>query len=197
MSLTWSPRTDAADWLLTADVPWPRLVGFGPGSFEAYARLRFVPDPVRPGQGEADEDLGPDHPRDVDQVRRALEVLADFTETPERCWFAVWEGYPGSLDLPPELPRVDVLDEVHGFVVRSYGLLRGGVNDLEHWDEVAHGFPVPPAFVWPDDHRWCIASDVDPHWVGIGAEDAAVRALLSVPDLDLVRADPEEEQPHF
>lgn len=197
MSLVWSSETDAADWLLAAEVPWPQLVTFGPGSFETYARLRFVPDPVRPGQHEADVDLGPDHPRDVDQVRRALEVLARFTDTPDRCWFGVWEGYPGSLDLPADLPRFDVLHEAHGYPVRGYGLLRGRVSDLEHWDEVAHGFPVPPAFVWPDDHRWCLASDVDPHWVGIGAEDAAVQALLSAKDLDVVRADPRETQPHY
>ena len=62
---------------------------------------------------------------------------------------------------------------------------------------MAHGFPVPPAFVWPDDQRWCLASDVDPHWAGIGAEDAAVEALLRTPGLDVVRADPREVQPHF
>lgn len=197
VSLAWSSSTDAARWLVDAPVPWHRLVTFGPDGFAAYARLRYVPDPVGAGQAESDQDLPDDHPSELEQVRRALEVLAGFTGTPEDCWFGVWDGYPGSIDLPAGLPLVDVVHERHGWVVRSYGLLRGRVSDLDRWSEVAGGFLAAPAFVWPADHHWCLASDVDPHWAGIGAEAAAVRALGEVSGLDVVDADPEQEQPRY
>jgi hypothetical protein len=37
------------------------LVNFGPPDFPAYARLRFIPDPTKPGQEEADASVADDH----------------------------------------------------------------------------------------------------------------------------------------
>ncbi len=54
MTLTYCWDLSAADWIAHSDLRWSQLVGFGPASFEAYARLRFLPDPVRPGQSEND-----------------------------------------------------------------------------------------------------------------------------------------------
>jgi hypothetical protein len=44
------------------------------------------------------------------------------------------------------------------------------------------------AFIWPADHAWCVANDVDPHWAGIGADVSAVSELLADPRLDVVAA---------
>lgn len=173
--ITWSSRTSAGRWLAASGTPGTTLVTFGPLQFEAYARLRFVPDPVRRGQQESDQDLPDDHPSELDRVRRALRVLAAFTTTPDDCWFAVWDGYPGSLDLPAGLPRLALPH-------RRYGLLHGALADVDRWEEaVGSRFAVAPAFVWPADHAWCLAADVDPHWAGLGArggrrDDPAARA---------------------
>lgn len=82
---------------------------------------------------------------------------------------------------------------------RSYALLRGSLEAIDGWeDELGGGQPIPPpAFVWPADRRWCFANDVDPHWAGIGAEDAAIKALLADPELDVVRARPDDAQPLY
>jgi len=53
------------------------------------------------------------------------------------------------------------------------------------------------AFVWPADHRWCFASDVDPHWAGIGAEQVAIDRLVGDPGLDVVRVQPNEIPPRI
>ena len=197
MTLSWSTSVDPGRWLFGTVVPWHRLVTFGPDRYEAYARLRFIPDPVRPGQAESDHDLPDDHPTDLEQARTALRVLAGFTQTPDDCWFAVWDGYPGSLDIPSGVPLLDVPHEGFGVPVRRYGLLHGRLSDLDGWENVVGRLPVPPAFMWPTDHRWCFACDVDPHWAGVGGEGAAVEALLAAPGLDAVRADPARRQPHF
>jgi hypothetical protein len=64
-----------ADWIVASDLPWPRLVTFGPAGFAAYARVRFIPDPIRDGQqeNEADLDASTD---EVDQWRHLLRLLA-------------------------------------------------------------------------------------------------------------------------
>ncbi|MGI3780504.1 MAG: hypothetical protein ACRYG2_06965, partial [Janthinobacterium lividum] len=114
-----------------------------------------------------------------------------FTSTPDDCWFAVWEGCSSTFELPSGLPLLELPN-------RRYGVLRGRLSDLDHWQEVVRtGLDAPPAFVWPTDRSWCFASDVDPHWAGIGADRAAVRALLAEPGLDVVEADPASDQPSY
>lgn len=65
-------------------------------------------------------------------------------------------------------------------------------------EDLGSGSPVaPPAFVWPADHRRCFACDVDPHWAGVGAEHAAVDALVAHDQLDVVPARPADPQPLY
>ena len=79
----------AADWIAHSDLRWSQLVGFGPAGFDAYARLRFLPDPAGPGQSENDV---PAEDWRTDPLPRLFEVLATHTATPEDCYFCVWEG---------------------------------------------------------------------------------------------------------
>jgi hypothetical protein len=85
---------------------------------------------------------------------------------------------------------------------RKYLLFQGplsgagdwGAADL--WPGYARGY-LPAAFVWPADHAWCVAHDIDPHWAGIGADAEVVDRLVAEPRLDVVRADPSDRQPSF
>ena len=54
-----------------------------------------------------------------------------------------------------------------------------------------------PAFIWPAHRAWCISSDVDPHWAGIGAAHALIDPLLTEPRLDVVRVEPNEQLPFY
>jgi hypothetical protein len=194
VTLRYSTDLSAADWIVRDRAPWEQLVTFGPRGFAAYARLRFIPDPDRPGQAESDNDLAPDHPADVEQARRALERLQRFTTTPDDCYYCLWDGY-GVDDIPAvvrDRPRV-------GLPHRQYFLLQGSLADFGGWGQLSasSGYDFPPAFAWPADHRWCLTRDVDPHWAGIGADEEAVDALLADPALDVVRARPDEPQPNY
>jgi hypothetical protein len=194
MALTYCQDTIAADWLVRSGTPVTSLTTFGPASFEAFGRLRFIPDPVAPGQGEAEVDIPAGHPSEIAQARRALRLLARFTSTPQDCYFCVWEGY-SDIPLPPDVRHGPLVEIPH----RRYALLRGALHDIDAWEvDLGAGQPVaPPAFVWPADRRWCFASDVDPHWAGIGAGQAAIDALIGDPQLDVVPARPAEEQPLY
>lgn len=55
-----------------------------------------------------------------------------------------------------------------------------------------HTLPTP-AFIWPEDRTWCITLDVDPHWAVIGANPAAIDAVLTEQRLDIVPLEPGEE----
>ena len=190
----------AADWIQTSNQPWNQLVTLGPAGFDAYARLRFIPDPTHPGQGEGDVDFAPDPdaPSENDQMRSALTLLTAHTTTAGRCCFAVWDGW-GLLPTDETTARLQLPN-------RNYSLFHGAVTDIgdgEQWNRVLRGRPRPwpsgphPAFVWPADRTWCLTKDVDPHYATIGASTAAIHALLDHPGLDVVPADLAEEPPHY
>lgn len=44
---------------------------------------------------------------------------------------------------------------------------------------------------WPDDHVWCVASDVDLSWTFVGGPDALVKALVSDPKLEVLEITPD------
>jgi hypothetical protein len=92
MALTLCSDLSPAGWLLTSTLPWDRLVTFGPAGFEAYARLRFLPDPAYEGQSENDADVD-DKPTAADRLRTLLQLLAAHTTTPDDCYCCLWDGW--------------------------------------------------------------------------------------------------------
>ena len=191
--MTLKPLVDVsvAQWLTTSTLPWQRLVTFGPSGFEAYARLRFLPDPAFKGQREGEEGV-PSLAWD-EQLSMVVASLAPHTRTPELCYFCVWEGW-GARAAGWTGPMV-VLPN------RSYLLFRGAVEDVDDWRAAAEAVGLErswePAFVWPADQSWCLANDVDPHWAGIGASYLAMQSLTAHPRLDVVLANPDDEHPAY
>jgi hypothetical protein len=82
-------------------------------------------------------------------------------------------------------------------------LVRGSLSDFVNWDPAGSSSGhqrldvADPAFIWPADHAWCLAHDVDPHYAGIGSTIDAIADLLAYPGLDVVVSDPRLEQPHY
>jgi hypothetical protein len=221
--LTRCTDLSAASWLVDGDLPWQRLVTFGPAGFPAYARLRFLPDPAYPGQSEADAALDADAPPETGQLRALLDTLARFTSSPDDCYFCLWDGWfseftgstgvtavhqvsgtarPGLWTEPVPRHRVPAQPKVR-LPHRAYYLFQGMLSDFGDWgadeslpDVTSQHVPYP-AFIWPSDHRWCVAKDVDPHWAGVAAELAAIDRLLADPRLDVVPAAPDEVPPRY
>lgn len=134
MTIQYCNDVSAAAWIVQANIPWTRLVGFGPADFPAYARLRFIPDPTKPGQKEADVNIAYDHPTDMEQTQRALDHLRSFTATPEDCYFCVWEGHSDVHF------RLSVLDGPMVTIPnRRYFLFHGSLTDLGSSNEIYEG----------------------------------------------------------
>ncbi len=158
---------DAARWLLQADVPWQDLVTFGPPGFAAYVRIAL---------SQTDIDNTSDE-RPVDTVRAALAVLASYTATADRGFAAVWEGWGGG----PPSPQAPCVAIPH----REMLLFAGRVESLKDtpalaWYGSEEGVHQQPHLVWPDDHAWCLACDVDEEIeFTVGCSNDAAEALSS------------------
>jgi len=110
------------------------------------------------------------------QAATLAGVLSRFTETSSLCWFAVWDGsgapaYPRGLT-----PHVEMPD-------RPMVLFAGPL------EAVTTSFDRPPFeqrahLWWPDDRRWCVATDVDLMTTYVGGTADCAAAVLAEPRLE-------------
>jgi hypothetical protein len=141
------------------------------GSFEFYTD-------AQPGVFDAAPTIG-SLPLDV--AESLAELLGRHTTTPETAWFAFWHGFGG---IRHEIAVAPPFKVPH----REYHLLAGPV---EAFSESAETLRYQSANLWwPDDRRWCVASeiDLDTTYVGCGDDTAAV--LLAHDDLEALEIDP-------
>lgn len=125
-------------------------------------------------------------------------LLAQFTTTPEQCYFGVWEGYGqysggsamltadgrgGRLSTPREIRRAQ---RVRG-IGRDYLLYTGR---LDHIAGFYNNFlSEPPNIWWPADRAWFVATDIDLDSTHIGASQGCIDALLCHPAVEAVPAE--------
>lgn len=146
------------------------------------------------GHGEADSppqhlpglyDEAPDrHPLPTAEAAVLAPFLAATTSTPERCWFAVWEGYGNLTREIASAPQFEVPGRVYhllsGPVVAASDVVTGVWPS--GWSR-----PLPrqtPDLWWPDDHAWFVASDTDLDWTLVGCNQACRDGILALPELE-------------
>ena len=117
-------------------------------------------------------------------ARSLAAVLGRFTPV-QRYWFGVWEGY-GVLPAGWErrYPRIAMPQ-------RAMYLLAGSRADA--------GRPIPSftweqsaTLWWPDDHSWCVATDLDLMSTYVGGSRACVDAIVSSAELEAFEVSPDQ-----
>lgn len=94
---------------------------------------------------------------------------------PEIAYAAIWEGWASSGPIP-DAPRVPIPN-------RTMLLFTGPVDVLRDapalaWSGTARGVHQEPHLVWPEDHAWCLACEVDEEIeFTVGCTVGAARAL--------------------
>jgi hypothetical protein len=194
-----------AAWFATSNAPWTRLCSLGPDGFEQYGRL-FHPLPEGADETDPDELVNVEGHLDDVHLERLIAVLGRHTSTPGDCFFGLWDGFGdihgspavGLLSagqggprevptaFPPEVltgPRVEIPN-------RSYLLFRGPLAGAGHWGsaELAPGHLRSlnsPNLMWPDDHAWFVATDIDLPWTGAAGSSALFVDLMADPVLDV------------
>lgn len=158
--------TGPADWFVDSSADWWTKVCLGPPGFEAYIRVFFDMDP-----NESYSDVG--------VVSQVLDVLARHTATADNAYVGVWKGW----GFWPEGHHPDATRASDfGLPERDYQLLGGPLTDVLDWHSlgVDDTPPTPvPHLIWPYDHEWFLAADVDPDWFGIGGSQALIDELLA------------------
>jgi hypothetical protein len=112
------------------------------------------------------------------------EVARHWTTTPEDCWFCVWEGW-GSLNALSILsPRVRLPG-------RDYLLYGGPVESVTS----TYSFGVrgqSPNLWWPEDHAWCVATEIDLQWTYVGGKKQMIDQLIADERIEAFPAAPDD-----
>lgn len=170
--MTLRPLSDLspADWFVEAEATEWTKICLGPPGFEAYVRLQLV---------DADEDSEIDLCQlTVEALRR---ILPRHTATPEDCYFGQWYGSGWEPPLPPVRQRFlsTTIKTGPRSATREYHLYGGTLDDSSLWDG-----GDPAHLMWPADHAWFMAKDVDPEWIGIGGTQVLIDEILADTTLD-------------
>lgn len=137
------------------------------------------------------------------QASALAGLLVDYTSTPDRCWFCLWEGFgyltgataalvahfwkegdPGPPAPPPAVirpPRPKLKKSRVRLPGRDYLLFTGSVAQGEGWED-------GPNLWWPDDHSWCVASEIDFPYTYVGGSSKLIEEILAHPLLEALPA---------
>jgi len=114
-----------------------------------------------------------------EDAERLASLLRPHTTTQDVFWFCVWEGY-GYFDAKRyrDLPRVTVPQ-------RSYVLYRGPLDAVTsfHWGWIWQS----PNLWWPDDHAWCVATEIDLPETYVGGSQACIEQILADDQLESIQ----------
>ncbi|MGH2730700.1 MAG: hypothetical protein ACRDJI_08845 [Actinomycetota bacterium] len=108
------------------------------------------------------------------------EAARSYTNTRERCWFCVWEGF-GQLNYMEgyeDAPRVTIPG-------RKYLLFRGALDVVRSFP---HELDGGPQIWWPDDRAWCVATEIDLDSTYVGGGRDFVDRLIGDPGLEVMPA---------
>ena len=114
-----------------------------------------------------------------DECKHLAGVLGEFTTAPERCYFAVWEGYGG---LDERLERGSFKLETP-YLGRNYHLFRGPLDRVMSFFEWEFFYQSPNLW-WPEDKSWFVATEIDFTTTFVGGSAACIERVLAHPGLE-------------
>jgi hypothetical protein len=183
--LRFEPDSSLADWFVRSDEPWGELATMGPAGFESYARVCYLEE---------------DRISQCVLFARLRVHLAGRTNTPGDCFHALWNGAVSGMHgdpargILPWFPASVLAGPKVRIPHREYMLFRGHLDDVGHWGATdpatgssRDGELPAPHLLWPADHRWFVATDVDSDFTWVGGSQKLIDAVSTDPELDTER----------
>jgi hypothetical protein len=173
--------------------------------FHAISRPPAAAVPAGPAPWDGEDP--PDGNLPAEQLRVLCATLARHTGTPASCWLCLWDGYGwlygspsvgifgrhGPVHVPPAFPA-EVLDGPRVRLPARTYLLFAGPLAAAPWlgwtDPYGAFFPQSPNLWWPQDHAWCVASEIDLFCTLVAGSDDLAEALVGDPRLEAWRVRP-------
>jgi hypothetical protein len=203
------PAWASRDWN-PEEVRWSEVAAWAGRKVHPEMQFHSITAPKEPNSGDPMPWSG--EPRlgvlSDPQSRALIDVLPRFSSTPADCWFCLWDGYgyvtgaiapltafkqgspparprrprrwnlrmplPKALGNLPERKRVRLPN-------RDYLLFRGPIAKAAGWED-------GPNLWWPDDHAWCVASEIDHPYSYVGGSQGLIDAIVDHPAIEALPA---------
>ena len=117
-----------------------------------------------------------------DAAASLARILARHTTTADHCWFAVWHGH-GNLDQAFHNQPTFQLPK------REYHLAHGPLAAAAQSLATYPGRHLSANLWWPDDHAWCVATEIDFDSTYVGASEACIEELVANSELEVMPVD--------
>ncbi|MDT5233617.1 MAG: hypothetical protein QOI39_4117 [Mycobacterium sp.] len=171
--VSWTQIACANGKIVHPQMQFARLIGY-------ISRYSSEYTPSQPGVFDEPPAVGT---LPADAAASLAATLARHTTIAARCWFGVWNGW-GDLDLHQAFHDRPTF-QLPG---RKYHLAHGPLPAAQ-----SVGFPaahnVSCNLWWPDDHAWCVATEIDLDSTYVGASEACIEELLANSELEVARLD--------
>ena len=159
--------------------------------------------PARPGREAPWSGQGPrEGSLYLPDAETLAGILREWTQTPERCWFCVWDGYDwaGTPCTQPGQPSVRLPDPVPGRVRRGHRvhlpnrdyLLYTGPAEAVTAAAPLSGDDQTANLWWPADRAWCVASEIDLAWTYVGGPADLIERLIADGRIEALPAGPDD-----
>jgi hypothetical protein len=186
-------------------VPWSRVAEWS--AKELHSTVNFE-DLATRNDGQHWSSMGaadPDEELDRSLCAHLSAILAQFTATPDLCWYCVWFGYG---DIKLNQPAIEVTPRITSSG-REYFLFRGAVRSVTSLefpntaqllraegarDERENEMIAPPPsfhspnFWWPEDRAWFVSTEIDGPSTYIGGSAQLIARLLDDAKLEVLPA---------
>jgi hypothetical protein len=196
--VTWSDVAEAAGTRVHPLVQWRRLAPRGDTSMAWWRECA-------PDEGNLP----------AAALRSLSAVLSRHTATPDDCWFCLWDGYgwiqgsPSvgivSVDsdrrvtkqlVPPAFPaEVREPSRAVRFPGRGYLLGHGPLDaalSVGWWLDGELHDPQSPNLIWPEDHSWCVGTEIDFDSTLVAGSEELIEDLLHERTLEVWRIGPDD-----
>lgn len=172
--LRWAEIAAATGRTTHRQMQWPSIIGRFDERSSPNHPILSDHSFVRPSEGVLPPEL----------ARLIWPVLASFTSRPQRCWFAVWDGFSG---MYPAVRSGPIFTLPH----RQFHLFQAPIDAIET------SFSPPPFTIsanlwWSDDRSWCVATEIDLVSTYVGGSAEAIAALASAPELEIDLVEPSD-----
>ncbi len=119
-----------------------------------------------------------------DEFEALIRTLRDFTATPDRLYFAMWNGR-GILE--DHEPKVQL-----SFRDADYVLLKGSLDTAMRFlglIEDGLWYNQAPDLMWPEDRAWVFSSSIDSLDSCVAGSRECIDEVLAIPELEVLRTE--------
>jgi hypothetical protein len=166
----WREVAQANGRLAHRGMQWPSITG---EHLDGYRHPQPGIWDREPDEGSLPRELAP----------ALVSVLSRHTGNPERCWFAVWEGWGCLAFDRAAVPAFEIPN-------RRLLLFVGPITAVG--TSLCESYFQSPSIWWPDDRAWCVETEVDAMSTYVGGTSECIAELGARNDLEAMTVEPSD-----